>query len=111
MKRSFQGTGVEKQAELVAAEPGQGIPAPELALEQDADLFEQLVAGGVTGGIVDHLELVEIEVAENVARATRLGALHRAIQPPFEFAAIDQIRQQVVGGLVGQLLLQAVSVQ
>ena len=62
---------VQQHAELVAAEPRQGVAGTDTRLHDAGDLLEQPVAGLVAAGVVDDLELVEVEVQQHVAHAGR----------------------------------------
>jgi hypothetical protein len=64
----------EQDAEFVAAEPSEHVVPLQGAADDVAHLPKQLVAGLVTAGVVDHLELVEIQVGQSghlVARRRR----------------------------------------
>ena len=52
---------LQKQDELVAAEPGHHVASPHAAPQPDADLGQQPVARVMPEGIVDDLEAVEID--------------------------------------------------
>ncbi len=69
-----------------------------IGLETLGDRLEQLIAGGVPQGVVDILEVVQVE-KEKGERATgpfQLG--HRGLQPVVEQEAVGQIGQAVVQG-------------
>ena len=51
----------EQDGELVAAEPGDGVPLPQHRPEPRADLAEQLVAVAVAQSVVDLLEPVQVD--------------------------------------------------
>ena len=56
------GIGTRKdQYEFIATEPGNGILVPDGILQSFSELFEQFVANAVSKGIVDVLEIVQIE--------------------------------------------------
>ena len=59
--------------ELVAAEPGGGVPVPDRVLEPAGGLDQQFVAGLVADGVVDGLEAVEVDEEDGRA-ARRSGA-------------------------------------
>ena len=61
--------------ELVAAQAGDGVVGPQGARSRSAADLQQAVAGGVTQGVVDPLEVVEVEEGDDrrVARLQRLG--------------------------------------
>ena len=67
------------------------------------ELAQQLIAGDVTAGVVDHLELVEVDVAERVLDVALAGAPDQPVQALLELAAVDQTGEGVVGGLVLEL--------
>ena len=59
---------VEQQhAEFVAAEPRQGVGCADAGLQDARHLLQQPVAGLVAAGVIDHLELVEVQVQHDVA--------------------------------------------
>ena len=59
-------TVFKQYAEFVAAQTGQRIAFAHLLLQQRAHLPQQLIAGGMSAGIVDDLELIEIQVHHHV---------------------------------------------
>ena len=56
--------------------------------------------------VVDHLELVEIEVAHDVAGALMTSQIDHLLQTILEFTTVLQSGQIVIGGLVAQLVRQ-----
>lgn len=101
---------LQQDDELVAAEPGDQVAQrAEGGLQPGADGGQQLVAHVVAEAVVDHLETVEVDVAEAEA-GTRLGLLEQLLQPLEEGRAVGQAGQRVVGGLVAQPLLEPVAV-
>ena len=83
----------QQHAEFVAAEPGEGVGRADAGLQDARYLLQQAVAGLVATGVVDHLELVEVQVQHDVANLA-IGArgLQGLVDAMFEFAAIDQAR-------------------
>ncbi len=96
-----------QQPEFVPAQAGERIPLAEQPVQQSADAFQQFIPRGMPGGVVDDLELVEIQVTQDVGEAALLRALQRPFQAVFEFAAVDQPGQAVVHGVMGNLQGQA----
>ena len=94
---------LEEHAELVASQAGERIALAQALEQHGADLAHELVAGGVTAGVVDDLELVQIEIHHRVVAAQFRGALEREPQATLEFGAIYQAGQGVVTRLVGKL--------
>src|SRR6185295_11986513 len=82
----------EQPAELVAADPAQGVAAPHLRQHHGRQLPQQLVAGGMAAGIVHRLEIVEIHVHQRVLLAVSARGLDQSAQAPLELAAVDQPR-------------------
>ena len=56
----------EDDSEFVAAEARQQVGVAHLLLHDAADLLQHFVAGHVSGDVVDHLELVEIDVQQHM---------------------------------------------
>ena len=56
----------------------------------------QLVARRVPAGVVDDLELVEVEIHHRVMAARLARARQRAVQPVLELAPVDEAGQRVV---------------
>ena len=83
---------LEQNAELIAAQAREGVAPAHLGLEQRAHLAEQRVAGAVAAGVVDDLELIEIETAQRVGGLARLRALQRPLHAVLEFAAVHEAR-------------------
>ena len=73
--RLVERAALEQYAELVAAQARERVAPAHLGLEQRADLAEQRIAGAVAAGVVDDLELIDIQAAERVGGLARLGAL------------------------------------
>ena len=101
-QRLLQRAALEQHAELVAAEARERVAPAHLRLQQRADLAEQRVARAVAAGVVDDLELVEVDVAERVGGLARLRALQRALEPRLELAPVDEPGQHVVARVVGE---------
>src|SRR3954447_9144836 len=81
----------DDDAELVAAEAGQHVVRAEHAAQARADAPQQLVAGGVAQGVVELLEVVEIEQQQRGAPP----AAHDLVEVPGERAAVGQAGQLV----------------
>ena len=62
---------VDQDRELVAAQPGSHVSLAEAATDAIADHDQQLVAGGVAEGVVDRLEVVEVEEEDHRPDAVR----------------------------------------
>ena len=93
----------EQHRELVAADARDGVRIAHALLEQRRDLAQQVVAGDVPARVVDELESVEIEVADDVADAFAARGVERRLEPPLELRAVDEARQRVVARLIRHL--------
>ena len=69
---------LQQHAELVAAEAGERVGRADAGLHDARDLLEQPVAGLVTAGVVDDLELVEVEV--HAARGSTSSSVRASLQ-------------------------------
>lgn len=88
----------QQQHELVAAETGQTIPLAHQPLETAGHLLEQPVAGGVTQGIIDGLEVVEIDEQQGPDKVTAICIGERLGQGFVQLTAIGQAGQLVIEG-------------
>ncbi len=95
----------QQQRELVAAEAREHIPVVDTLVQQLGDLTQQGVARAVAGGVVDHPELVDVEVAQSVLLRAGAAVEHRLLQRRFECGAVGQAGEGVVGRLVAQFRL------
>src|SRR5690606_7531664 len=101
-QRLVHRAALEQHAELVSAEPREGVPPADLRLQQRADLPQQLVARAVAARVVDDLELVEIDVQDRVRRLPRFRALQRPLETALELAPIHELREDVVARRIRQ---------
>lgn len=94
--------------ELVPAETGEEVGIPDLLQHQAADLSDHLVTAEVAGHVVDHLELIEIDVQQGVefAAARALRVLGQLLQSILEGIPVGQIGKCVMGGLPTELVGQ-----
>ena len=60
----------------------------------------------MTAGIVDDLELIEVEVAKRVRCLPGLGAFQRPFKPRLELRTINKTCQDIVTGVVTQAPVQ-----
>ena len=67
------------------------------------DLPDQLVAGCVAAGVVDDLELIEIQVQQGILGAVLGPEIDRPLQSLLELAPVGEPRQGIVRRLVVQL--------
>ena len=98
---------LDEGAEFVTTQACQRVAPAHLAGQQGADLAEQVVPGVVAVDVVDGLEPVQVQVQERVLHAgiDVVGGIgHDPRQAPLELAPVDQARQGVVGGRVGELV-------
>ena len=91
-----------EHAELVAAQPREHFAGAHLLAHHHRQLRQQLVARDVARRVVDHLELVEVDVQQGTWRPACGQPRQRLLDLAFEFAAIEQLGQRVMAGLVGQ---------
>jgi hypothetical protein len=61
----------------------------------------------MTTGVVDHLELVEVDVQKYVIALAALRGGHGRLEARVEFAAVDEAGERVMTRLVGQRAFQA----
>ena len=56
----------------------------------------------MAAGVIDDLELVQVEVKQCIGRLPRLRTLQRALETAFEFAPVDQSRKNIVARVVAE---------
>ena len=108
LQRVVRAAVLQQHAELVAAEARHHVGQPHPRLQHLAELAQQLVAGHVAAGVVDHLEAVEVHEQHGVGRAGGVRQLERVLQPRLELAAVLQAGERIVARVVGQLLGEGV---
>ena len=96
----------EQQHELVAAVAGQHVLGACAGGEPPRDLAQQLVAGAVAERVVDHLEVIEVDVEQRDGAIVPSRAGQRVDQVLVELGAVGQPGQRVVVGHVGDALLR-----
>ena len=104
--RFVKRTTTEQQTEFIATQSRQHITAADTALEQLRQLAQQLIPRRMPTGVVDHLELVEVHIAEHLITALSEGQAEHRRQPTLELGAVGQSGQGVMGRLMRQLTRQ-----
>jgi len=89
LRRVFGIDAAGQDDELVPAEAGDGVAAAQDAFQPGADGLQQFVADGMTQGVVDDLEAVEIEEKQQAALL--------AAQGMFDGIGQAVVEQQAVG--------------
>ena len=96
----------QQHTELVSPEARHDVAPAHAGANQLRDLAQQFISRTVTAGVVDRLELIQVEIQKCVNLAVH-RPLNETFQVPVEFPAVDEARQGIVAGLVGQLILEA----
>ena len=86
----FQRAIFQQHGEFVASQPGQGVVVPHPFLEQDGQMPEHFIPRHMAAGVVDDLELVQIQVEQGMLLRRLLGGFHGPGYPVFEFRAVEQ---------------------
>jgi hypothetical protein len=105
LRRPVQTAPLQQHAELVAAEAREHVRVADFALQQRRHLLEQLVAGDVAAGVVDHLELVDVDITQRVLLVFHRRGFDGALQARLERAPVVAPGQRVVIGQAQQLLV------
>ena len=100
---SRPGGARDEHGELVAAEPGERVAAPQRGAEALGDLDQQRVAVVVAERVVDLLEAVEVDQQHR----GRVVAAQRALGAAVQERAVGQAGEGVVQGLVAQAARRA----
>jgi hypothetical protein len=94
----------QQQDKLVAAQPRDGIAAPQHLLETVGDIDQHLVADLVAPGVVDRLEAVEIKIANGHQRLRTARLRNGLYQTVGKKHPVGQLGQRIVIGHLRQLL-------
>jgi hypothetical protein len=81
--------------------------AAHALLQQRRDLAQELVAGRVAAGVVDELELVEVDVHQRVHALLGMREAQRVVQARLEVGAVDEPGERVVRRPVAHLACHA----
>ena len=90
----------QQDAELVAAEAGDGVGGAQRGLEPLGDLLEEHVAVVVAERVVDLLEVIEVHDHHGQAAVAALGGAQRLLDAVAEQHAVGQAGERVVQRLV-----------
>jgi hypothetical protein len=101
----------EEHPELVTAEPGDEITGVEGIGKDSRELPEHGVACGVTTGVVDDLEVVEIEVAQGEPLLAEVRGFDCGLEPALELASVDEAGQRIMCGKVCHFTFQAANLR
>ena len=97
-------TARQGHRELIAAEPGEAVALPRAPAQGRGDFDDQLVARLAAVGVVDELEVIEVEHHQRAGVALAPRPRHRKPQILVEAPAVLQPGQRVLAGLAAQLL-------
>ncbi|EXI77361.1 MAG: hypothetical protein AW10_03851 [Candidatus Accumulibacter appositus] len=100
------GEVLEHDHELVAAEAGNRIAFTNAGRQSLADLFQQTVAHVVSEGIVERLEIVEIDEQQGPLSVSARARHQRQAQTVVQQAAVGQAGERVVKGQMADLFLR-----
>ena len=89
--------------ELVAADPERAVAAADAALDDPGERRQELVADLVAIGVVDPLEVVEVEDDEGQLHPAALGEIELAVALHLERALVAEPGHDVDVGLLGDL--------
>ena len=101
---AFAVAAFEQQAEFVAAQTRQCVGVTNAFDHQPRYLDQQVVACRMAAGVVDHLEMVEVQIAQGVYGSGVQRILKRVVDACFELTAVTQSGQRVVRRLPGTAL-------
>ena len=56
----------------------------------------------MAAGVIDDLELIQVEVQQRIGRLACLGTFQRALETALELAPVDQSRENIVARVVAE---------
>ena len=108
--RLSRGDVEDERGELVAAEAADHVGRAQAPPQHLGGRAQHLVAGQVAGGVVDELEVVEVEHEQGSVLAPAVHASQLAVQPVHEPPPVEQPGERVVVGEQAQLALGLLAV-
>jgi len=103
LARLLERTADQEHPELVPAQAADGVAVAHRIPQELCDLAQHAVAGQVAARVVDHLEAIEVEIAQHVLPVAAMAALDGLGRAALELAPIDKSGECIVGRLVGHL--------
>jgi hypothetical protein len=96
------GAMLEEDAEFITAEPRHRVAPPYARSDEGAQLSQQLVSCQVPTRVIDSLESVQVQEADNVFCLSLGRASECPTQPLLELRPVHQPGERVMGGTMGQ---------
>ena len=90
------GTVLQQDAKFVATEACKSVRFAHAGEHERGDLAQHLVAGSVTTGVIDDLELIQVDVEQYVMLSGG-RVLDEDLQPTLELGTVVKARQRIVG--------------
>ena len=90
--RLLHGTVLDENSELVSPQPRDRVALPDAEGEGLRQSFQQGVSGHVSAGVVHHLELVQIQVAQSMGAAIPAGRFQESFQAALELQCDSPVR-------------------
>ena len=103
------GQACKHNGELVSAQAADDIRAAHAFLQALSDLNEQLIAGGVSEGVVDVFEPVEVDVHATDRPAVLRGLRQHLNEAVVQHVTVRQSRERVVLREIGEPVLGALA--
>lgn len=98
-RHRFPGMNImENDNKLIATQPGDGIGTTHRGKEPPGHLFQHMIAGFMAQGVINHLEIVEIQKEQGQFMAMPFSDGYTALQTVREEMAVDQAGEWVVMG-------------
>ena len=89
---------LKQQGELVSTKTRKYGMGPCRSDKPNSHLFQQIIASGVPDGIVDDLEIVNIDESNRKAAARCCAGIQRTAQTVAKYGTVGQLGELVVGG-------------
>lgn len=98
---------LQDHRELVTTQPRQRVAGPHQLAQQPRHLLQELVPDRVPTGIVDQLELIDVDVHQRMLAPIFVRLVQGSAQAGLELRAVHEACQRIVRGAVGHLAAQA----
>ncbi len=89
-ERRFPARTRQQQAEFIATQPAHGAAFAGKPLHAPGDLADEFITGGMAAAVIDHLELVEVEVQQRGLATAAPALIDGGSQQRLEAAAVGE---------------------
>ena len=92
---------LEQNPEFITTQAGQRIALPHLGAQKVRETSQELIPRNVATGVIDQLELIEIDITQCVLSRRPLVTGQQPMQTVFELACESACKNDPLSGVIG----------